>query len=192
MIFILICWPAAWLCIPLSEHCLLIWDCTRHHIKSVFIFRSSKSFTFCMRASMAFACLYDQGRCNTSGLGACLLPQVVIAGATRAFQPHDEHIIQEYELALDGMRLSPGSKYAGCLSCAQPMCQTRCISRQEQGCGEGAADCAQGAQGAGPFAADRQHSALALAPPQGTAIVHSCFHTQVIKACCIAKQLWML
>jgi hypothetical protein len=48
----------------------------------------------------------------TTGLGACLLPQVVIAGATRAFRPHDEHIIQEYELALDRMRLSPGSKCA--------------------------------------------------------------------------------
>ena len=37
---------------------------------------------------------------------------MVIAGATRAFRPHDEHIIQEYELALDGMRLSPGSRCA--------------------------------------------------------------------------------
>lgn len=47
---------------------------------------------------------------SLAGVGACLLPHVVIAGATRAFRPHDEQLIQEYELALDGIRLCRGSK----------------------------------------------------------------------------------
>ena len=54
---------------------------------------------------------------------------MVIAGATRAFRPHDEHIIQEYELALDGMRLSPGSK---CVSSPLiPLGAQRCALRQQ-------------------------------------------------------------
>jgi len=35
---------------------------------------------------------------------------VVVAGATRAFRPHDEQLIQEYELALDAIKLSKGSR----------------------------------------------------------------------------------